>query len=97
MELTIFGRKSSHPPNVTSDIWQGFGTRTSSLRPIAAELLKLVERAVLDPKKEGKPWLREGNFDRYIFKKSIHMLLDTRRLFFLFFGDRPKKAIRVSA
>ena len=36
---------------------------------IAAELLKLVERAVLDPKKEGKPWLREGNFDSYIFKK----------------------------
>ena len=30
---------------------------------IAAKLLKLVERAVLDPKKEGKPWLREGNFD----------------------------------
>ena len=46
---------------------------------IAAELLKLVERAVLDPKKEGKPWLREGNFDWYIFKKSIHILLDTRR------------------
>ena len=37
---------------------------------IAAELLKLVERAVLDPKKEGKLWLREGNFDWYIFKKS---------------------------
>ena len=33
------------------------------VRIIAAELLKLVERAVLDPKKEGKPWLREGNFD----------------------------------
>ena len=36
---------------------------------IAAELLKLVERAVLDPKREGKPWLREGKFDWYIFKK----------------------------
>ena len=41
---------------------------------IAAELLKLVERAVLDPKKQGKSWLREGNFDWYIFKKPIHKL-----------------------
>ena len=37
---------------------------------IAAELLKLVERAVLDPKKEGRPWLREGKFDWYIFKNG---------------------------
>ena len=37
---------------------------------IAAELLKLVERAVLDYKKEGKPWLREGKFDWYIFKNG---------------------------
>ena len=37
---------------------------------IAAELLKLVERAVLDPKKKGKPWLREGKFDWYIFKNG---------------------------
>ena len=42
--------------------------RRTRVIPIAAELLKLVERAVLDPKKEGKPWLREGNFDKYIFK-----------------------------
>ena len=52
---------------------------------IAAELLKLVERVVLDPKKEGKPWLREGNFDWYIFFKSIHTLLDTVH------GDQKKK------
>ena len=37
---------------------------------IAAELLKLVERAVLDPEKEGKPSLREGKFDWYIFKNG---------------------------
>ena len=37
---------------------------------IAAGLLKLVERAVLDPEKEGKPWLREGKFDWYIFKNG---------------------------
>ena len=43
---------------------------TTCVHNIAAELLKLVERAVLDPKKEGKPWLREGKFDWYIFKNG---------------------------
>ena len=38
-------------------------TRVVTRAAIAAELLKLVERAVLDPKKEGKPWLTEGSFD----------------------------------
>ena len=49
------------------------GKKCISSPTIAAELLKLVERIVLDPKKEGKPWLREGNFNWYIFKKSIHI------------------------
>ena len=49
----------------------GFTTHTHNFAvSIAAELLKLVERAVLDPKKEGKPWLREGKFDWYIFKNG---------------------------
>ena len=56
--------------------------------------MKLVERAVLDPKKEGKSWLREGNFDWYIFKKSIHILLDTRAIFFgvldRYISEKPK-------
>ena len=66
-----------------------FKIKWSCTFSIAAELLKLVERAVLAPKKEGK--LREGNFDWYIFKKSIHILLDTRRP-----KKRKKKEKRVS-
>ena len=50
---------------------------------IAAELLKLVERAVLDPKKEGKLWLREGKFDWYSFKNGYinsGLLVTTKKI-----------------
>ena len=63
-------------------VYLSSNVRNQDAVSIAAELLKLVERAVLDPKKEGKPWLKDGNFDWYIFKKSIHILLDTWRPFF---------------
>ena len=62
---------------------------------IAAELLNFVERAVSDTKKEGKLWVREGNFDWYIFKnRYIIYCWIHGDLFFLFLRP-PKKWVYV--
>ena len=61
------------------------------IKSMLTKLLKLVERAVLDPKKEGKPWLREGNFD-CVFKKIRYIYCWIYGdLFFVLFLETTQK------